>query len=113
MGPERDDAARYGVTQDADPAMLVGALGDERDGLDLERDAQQADDELDPAGEQGRPTWRGPTRGKPLGDFAAPPVAEDADPAMLVGALGDERDGLDLERDAQQADEHDSASPET
>jgi hypothetical protein len=44
MGPERDDAARYGVTEDTDPAMLVGALGDERDGLDLERDAQQADE---------------------------------------------------------------------
>jgi hypothetical protein len=44
MQPDRDDAAKYGVTEDTDPAMLVGALGDERDGLDVERDTRQADE---------------------------------------------------------------------
>jgi hypothetical protein len=44
MPSERDDAARYGVTEDTDPAMLVGALADERDGLDVERDSQPTDE---------------------------------------------------------------------
>lgn len=43
MPSERDDPSRYGVTEDADRAMLVGALGDERTGLDEESGAAPAD----------------------------------------------------------------------
>jgi hypothetical protein len=39
MPSERIDPSRYGVTEDSDPAMLVGGLDDERRGLDEEPDA--------------------------------------------------------------------------
>jgi hypothetical protein len=108
MQPERDDLSTPGMTEEADPAMLVGALGDERTGLD-----QHADDAADAAGEAGpaaapaalrshRSSRGEPGSGGSPGDLAASSGVPDADPAMLVGALGDERVGLDAQRDAEE-----------
>jgi len=102
MPSEHHDPASYGVTQDADPAMLVGALGDERTGLDQERDAQQPDDGTDATtGESGPAVLQRARRsGSESSNLPAPEVAQAPDPAMLVGALGDERMGLEAEPDA-------------
>lgn len=102
MPSEYDDPASYGVTEDTDPAMLVGALGDERTGLDQERDAQQPDDGADATTGEGSPAalQRVRRRRPDAVNLPAPEVAQDADPAMLVGALGDERTGLEVEPDA-------------
>jgi hypothetical protein len=82
--------------------MLVGALGDERIGLDQERDAQQPDDGTDGTTDQSGPAalQRARRSGSDSGNLPAPEVAQDADPAMLVGGLGDERTGLEVEPDA-------------
>jgi hypothetical protein len=115
MSSEHNDPSRYDGTEDADPAMLVGALGDERVGLRQERDAQPADDEEDAVAGEGSPTTpppaelnrtsqREPGSGKIAVLIAVPEDTQDADPAILVGALGDERTGLDEERDAERAD---------
>jgi hypothetical protein len=112
MPVERDDPSRYGVTEDTDPAILIGALDDERIGLGQERDARQADDREDAvAGEGGGPTAPPPAElrrtrqgGPGFGDLPVPEVMQDADPAMLVGALDDERMGLNEERDAEPDD---------
>lgn len=102
MPSDHGDPASYGVTKDADPAMLVGALADERTGLDQERDAQQPDEGADATTGEGGPAalQRARRRGSGSGALPAPEVAQDADPAMLVGALGDERTGLEVEPDA-------------
>lgn len=55
MPSEHDDPARSDVAEDPDPAMLVGALGDERTGLDQERDAQQPDEGAEVAADEGGP----------------------------------------------------------
>ncbi len=44
--PSEHDPASYGVTGDVDPAMLVGALGDERTGLEVEPDAAAEQDDV-------------------------------------------------------------------
>jgi hypothetical protein len=99
---EHDDPAKYDVAEEADPAMLVGALGDERTGLDQERDAQQLDGGAEVAVGEGGPAalQRARQSGRNSGNLLGPEVVEDADPAMLVGALGDERTGLEVDRDA-------------
>jgi hypothetical protein len=102
MPSSHDDPASYGVTEDADPAMLVGALGDERTGLDQERDPQQPNDGRDATTGEGGPAvlQRARRSNTDSGNLPAPEIAQDADPAMLVGALGDERTGLEVEPDA-------------
>ncbi|HZD70362.1 MAG TPA: hypothetical protein VFA45_16125 [Actinomycetes bacterium] len=104
------------MTDDADLSMLVGALDDERTGLDEERDAQQADDLEDAAAGGSDLTAPPPAalhrrrQDEPSsGDILAPEVMKDADPAMLVGALDDERTGLDEERDPATAERDDLA----
>jgi hypothetical protein len=102
MPSQHDDPARSGMAEDPDPAMLVGALGDERTGLDQEPDAQRPDEGAEVAADEGGPValrrarWSGGESGNLLG----PEVVEDADPAMLVSALGDERTGLEVDRDS-------------
>lgn len=116
MQPERDDSFDYSVTEDDDLAILVGAFGDERVGLDLERNTQQAADAAEqgdlsapPASLQAHlSSRREPGRSESPGTFAASSGSQDADPAILVGALGDERVGLDMRRDAAEP----SADPE-
>jgi hypothetical protein len=108
MQPERDDSSNDRLAEDADPAILVGALGDERVGLDLERDTQQADDAAEEGALSAPPATlrahlssrREPGCGQSPDTFAVPSGIQDADPAILVGALGDERVGLDTQRDA-------------
>lgn len=109
MRRERDDFSKYSMTDDADPAMLVGALGDEDVGLDLERNTQQADDAAEEGGLseplailQARfRSRRQPGGGESPDAFATPSGIQDADPAILVGALGDERVGLEMQLDAE------------
>jgi hypothetical protein len=109
--PSEHDPASYGVTGDADPAMLVGALGDERIGLEQDHDAQQLpDDGTDAITGQSSPAalQRARRSASDSGYLAAPEVGQDVDPAMLVGALGEERTGLEVEPDA--AAEHDDVA---
>lgn len=109
MRRERDDFSKYSMTDDADPAMLVGALSDEDVGLDLERNTQQADDAAEEGGLseplailQARfRSRRQPGGGESPDAFATPSGIQDADPAILVGALGDERVGLEMQLDAE------------
>jgi hypothetical protein len=85
--------------------MLVGALGDEHTGLSQQGDAQQADDREEGLAEGGAtvPPPAGLQRtkqgGPGSGDIPLPEIPSDADPAKLVGALGEERLGLDDEGD--------------
>jgi hypothetical protein len=102
MPSQHDDPARSGVAEDPDPAMLVGALGDERTGLDQEPYGQQPDEGVEGAADAGGPAalQRARRSGRDSGNLLGPEVMQDADPAMLVGALGDERTGLEVERDS-------------
>jgi hypothetical protein len=56
MPSQHADPARSGMAEDPDPAMLVGALGDERTGLEVDRDSATDQDDTANQVEEPPPT---------------------------------------------------------